>query len=807
MILSFTLLVFSYITLKAQAPETHEKYIVSGIVIAKNTGQYLHYATVRLESFTNQKLVTGIATDEKGQFNLEVKEEGNYMLSISFLGFDTYGKEIIFNNTNRSYNLGTIELVPDDNLIDDVVIEANQNSIEYKIDKKVIHVSDQYSAISGSAVDVLENVPSIQVDIEGNVSLRGNSNFTVLIDDRPTVLDANDALQQFPASMIQDIEIITNPSAKFDPEGTAGIINIITKKRSLRGLSGIINANIGLDEKYGGNFLLNYRTEKFNFFIGGDYRNANYPGNTHEERRTIVDDETYYLNSVGTYNRSRNRLSSRAGIEFFPNEKHSIKISTRLGSRSMKSSSFAEYEDWNTVIADKLLYESESTSERGGNFYSFNGDYTAIFKSKDHKLDIQTMYYMREGDEESINKLINKEAYISDGQRSIEKGPAMGFRYQINYKQAFSKFIKMELGAQGRYRDSEEINEVYYYNVETEDYEIQLPFSHDVSYFRNIHAAYAIGSGETSKIGYQLGFRSEYTFRTITLDDTEESFNINRWDYFPTAHMSYKLSDNDQLMASYSRRIDRPRGWYLEPFYTWSDSYNVRIGKPGLKPEYINAFELSYHKKFGKNAFSAEIYYRSTENNIERVRSVYSETVTLHTFANVGTDYSVGTELMLNLTPVKWWDISLTGNLYDYRVVGELNDINFDKHSLTWSARMNNIFKFGKNTRIQLNPSYRGPEEEAQEREEGFFMLHAAIRQGFFENKMNLTLQLRDLLATGKHESTIDEQNFYTYRYRTHKAPMLILNLTWKINNYNNKKNNGEQNNIQDEGSGEMEGD
>jgi outer membrane cobalamin receptor len=790
---------------KSASPEK-EQYKVSGKVVDHSTNKPMEYATVVLLEPDTRDQVNGIATSVNGEFTISVKKPGKYILRVGFIGFKSIEKEVTLNQNTSHINIGEIRLHSKSENLGEVTVTANEHSIEYQIDKKVIHVSEQYTAISGNAVDILENVPSVQVDIEGNVSLRGNSNFTVLIDDRPTVLDANDALQQIPAGMIKDIEIITNPSAKYDPEGTAGIINIITKKRTLEGISGIAHLDVGLDHKYGADFLLNYRNEHFNVFVGGDYTDRKYPGFVEEENRTYGPDTTFYLNSDGTRERGRKGYSARAGIEWFPNEKNTLTISGRIGNRGHRGTSETTFEEYTEPGTGIDIYRSEESSERSGNYFALNSEYSREFSSKDHKLDAQLMFYKRDGGSESINKLLDNNEIITNGQKSTEGGPSEGLRYRLNYKQPFSDQVKIEAGAQGRWRDSEEWNEIYYYNTSTNKYELQTDFSNTSFYKRSIHAGYALMNGELNNFGYQLGFRAEYTYRDITIDESNENFNINRWDYFPTIHFSYQLPKNNQLMASYSRRIDRPRGWFLEPFLTWSDAYNVRRGNPDLQPEYINSYEMGYQKEFNKNSVSLEVYYRSTENRIERVRSVYENNIMLHTFDNVGTDYALGSELMINMNLYDWWETSLTGDFYNYRVKGELNGQTFDKESFTWSARWSHIFNITETTRLQLNPSYRSPEVEAQEREEGFFYMHGALRQSLLENKLNLTLQVRDIFATGKHESVTDADDFYNYRLYEHKAPMIMLNVTWRINNYRNgKRRNRGDGGMEMEGGGEMQ--
>jgi outer membrane receptor protein involved in Fe transport len=765
----------------------------------------MEFATVTLLEKTDSSMVNGIITDKNGQFMVGAQQAGDYILKVKFIGYDPSYQNINLDQAGTR-DVGQIVLQSSSINIGEVSVRANKRSIEYQIDRKVINVEGQYTASSGNAIDILKNVPSIQVDIENNVSLRGNSNFTVLIDGRPSVLEGSEALQQMPAGMIKDIEIITNPSAKFDPEGTAGIINIITKKRTLTGFSGISHLDAGLDEKYGGDFLLNYRTEKFNFFIGGDYNNRNYPGNITRRQETYNGDTINYLNSEGTYKRGYEHYSGRGGIEWFPDDKNTLSLSGRYGGRSMLGLSDLTYQEWTNFSPDKNNYTNGEEWRRWGNFFGGNLEYTHDFtgsKGKaDHRFDLHLAYHQREGNEESVNFLLDDQGQKADGQRSTEVGPGTGLHYRVNYKQPFSKAFNLEAGAQGRMHRSSETNEVFYYDPANDKFLLQEKFSHEVDYQRDINALYGLLKGEYSNVGYQLGLRTEHTDRDVEVKG-QDPFYIKRWDFFPTAHASYHLGEKDQFMASYSRRIRRPRGWYLEPFITWTDAYNVRRGNPGLQPEYIDSYELGYQRDFNdKHSLSTELYYRVSENEIERVRSMWKDNIMLTTYANVGHEYRLGSEIMFNTAFFSWWEADLIGNFYDYRVKGEINGRAFDRGSFTWSARVNNIFRLGENTRVQLTPEYDSREVEAQDVEAPEFELDGAIRQSFMNNKLNLTLQVRDILATGKYEGEITEEDFYAYRLYRHKAPIVMLNITWRINNYRNGKNN-RQGDGGDEGFGD----
>ncbi|MDA3912388.1 MAG: TonB-dependent receptor [Bacteroidales bacterium] len=784
----FLLIILSIFSTKTFAEKTipteARNHTISGQIYDAQSRQPMAYATVSIHQASDSSLINGTVTDNSGVFNVSVQNPGKYIVKASYIGFETIFQDIEIQKNEKQKDLGRLHLKPAANMMEEVTVEGNKYAMDYQIDKKVIHVSRQHASLSGTAVDALQYAPSIQVDIEGNVSLRGNSNFTVLIDGKPSVLTATEALEQIPASSVKDIEIITNPSAKYDPEGTAGIINIITKKRSLNGLSGLAHANIGLDNKYGADILLNYKTDYFSFFISGDYNQRTYPGSMEKDSR-FYGDTSYYLLSSGERERQRERYSFRGGIEWFPDEKQTISLNGRYGSRKSDRISSTEFTEWNSANPEKYEYTSEETGNRGGDFYSLEANYIYQVNPK-HQFDAQLMAYSREGEDVSINRLLTQSGSIQNAQKSMESGPSTGFRYRLNYKRPFSKAFNIEAGFQGRYRDSKEDNEVHLFDTVSQEYILQENFSHNVKYLRNIHAGYGLVRGEFKDFGYQLGLRSEYTYRDIQLTDIGDQFTIDRWDFFPTTHFSYSINETNQVMASYTRRIDRPHGWYLEPFITWQNAYSVRRGNPDLQPEYINAFEVAYQKEFGKHAVSAELFYRTTENNIERIQRVYRENIVMNTFENVGKDISVGIELMINVELLKWWEADITASFYDYRVIGSLDDVEFDKHSLTYNVRMNNSFRIWENTTIQLNPAYNGPEVEPQERESAYWDIDGAIQQSFFNKKLKATLQVRDIFGTAKYESFTEGADFYEYTLYQHKTPIVILNLSYTINNFKN---------------------
>ncbi|MFH1313499.1 MAG: TonB-dependent receptor [Candidatus Eisenbacteria bacterium] len=758
---------------------------IKGRVVDVVTGLPLEYANLILFDRSGGSQATGTITHKDGHFELTTVRPGSYDLEIKFMGYRTERVEDIrVTPTQMSVDVGTVALQRSVIALDEIEVSADKPDIVYQIDKKVINVGKRYTTTSGTAVDVLENVPSVTVDIDGNVSLRGSTSFTVLLDGRPTVLDPNDVLQQIPASTIDNIEIITNPSAKYDPDGISGIINIVTKKSKLEGVSGTVNLNAGLKNKYGADFLINFKRTGFNAYIGGDYNRREFPGTMETESHTYRGTDTTVVSSDGESIWKRTMYGARGGIDLYLRPEDTVNLEFRAGSRGMERSSDRDFDEWMSSDGVRRSYISESMSERSGDFYSLTTDYRHTFGEGGHEMSGQVMFNRRTGDEESTSELRDMNRTLASGQRSTEEGPGTQLRTKLDYTLPLGDGGKIEAGYQSRFDRTDTASKMYDYDPDSLRYEFQEQYSHTSEYIRDIHSIYAICSGTVGRLGCQGGIRGEYTDRRTELLDQSETFSIDRWDYFPTAHFSYEYSKGHQMLLSYTRRLDRPRSWSLEPFITWWDAYSVRKGNPGLKPEYIDSYELAYQRHFGATMLSAEAYYRFTHNKVERVRSVYADNVILHTIENVGTDHTFGTELMVNVDQVKWWSLSLMGNLYDYRVEGTLYGAPFSEGSFNWNVRFNNTFKIGESTRLQVNGMYNSPTASSQGERKGFTTTDAALRQTLLNRNLTATLQVRDVFGTAKFESTSEGPDFYTSVYFDRESPVVTLTLSYNFNNF-----------------------
>jgi len=789
------ILIFAMISSFAN-PAPDKKGQISGYVFDNNTKHSIEYATVALSDLKG-KLVTGTITDNTGYFSVDNIKNGTYNLTVSFLGYEDITIEnVVLNDIQKDVNISDIYIIPASENLEAVTIVSNVAPVQYKIDKKIINVSKQFSTISGTAVDVLQNIPSVRVDIEGNVSLRGSSGFTVLIDGRPTILDANDALQQMPASNIENIELITNPSVKYDPDGSAGIINIITKKKKLQGVSGIANLYAGLDDKYGADLLFNLRVASLNFFVSADYNHRYFPRYNESEQRTFLNDTTNYVLLDGEDQGGFEFKGFRTGLEWDISDRDFMSVSFRIREGRRNRITVQDITEWSEPGTGEKNNLSFEDGYREGSGYSISTNYKHNFRKKGHELIGYLDYHDRKGTEESNNELRSAET-ILEGSKNLEEGPSTNLTAKLEYVLPLREEDKFEAGLQGRFSHDEDHTGLLIYDPEQGDYIVQPEFEHSTLYDRNIYSIYALYAASLNKFGIQGGLRGEYTLYETDTDINDSTYVIDRFDIFPTLHLSFNFTENLQAMASYSRRIDRPRGWSFEPFIVWQDAYNVRKGNPGLIPEYSDSYELGILRTINESFISFEGFYRVTHNKIERIRSVYSKDVFLHTIYNVGTDYALGAELAFRFNIKKIWEIDLSGSIFNYRIEGEYEGVSFDHKSFNWDGRWNNTLSITKTTQLQVNSRYDGPSATAQGEYKGHFSTDASMKQSLLERKLSFILQVRDVFGTAKREFTSEGDDFYYYRYHYHKAPVVMLTMIYNFNNYKTKRearNGGEGN-------------
>ncbi|HBF88978.1 MAG TPA: hypothetical protein DDX39_10080 [Bacteroidales bacterium] len=809
----FSFLLITSILSNAQRPGGYEGQMpmdasLSGIIYDIDTDTPVEYANIVLYKKKDSTMVSGTIADVKGTFLMEKLPYGRFYAEISFIGYKKkFIEEIFIKPPQKDVNLGTIKIEKNIQAIKEVEIVADKKYVEYKIDKKVINVGQDIIAAGGSAVDVLENTPSIQTDIDGNVSLRGSSNFKVLVDGKPSVLESDEILQQIPASSIDNIEIITNPSAKYEPDGVAGIINVVLKKQKEKGFSGIVNGKVGTFNNYGIDALFNYRSGKFNFFAGAGYDNSSRRGSGTSRRESSLDDEIFYISKEVERGGGHDRLNGKLGFDYNINKSNSFSLSGEIGQGGFKRFAYSNTHDYTEPVSINNYYTSNSDFDVTRKYYSVTSTYMHQFERKGHEFLITGFYSNKNGDNDGILVETETDSYWNDlgvesyMNQSLENSASNDLDMKIDYTRPIGEKGKFEAGYQIRdyYQATDYINSDFNYILD--DWQENDSLRNSIDFDQLIQSAYTTFSNQFKGFEFLLGFRGEYTYRNIT-DAAGVEYIVDRMDYFPSVHISKPINKILQAQASYSRRINRPQEYYLDPFINYMDKYNARQGNPDLLPEFTDSYEINLQAKFDKSFISLETYRRQTNNLIDRISRLGDNNVMMTTFENISRDLAIGSELMYNNDIKKWWTINASLNVFHYSIEGELYDNDISQSTFTWDTRMSSTLKIKSNTRIQINGSYRAPTIEAYEEEYSSYAIGMAVKQDFFNRKLALTVNMRDIFNTGRHSSYSYGEGFKLYDDFKSKYPSIIFSLSYKINNY--KQQQKRDQNRDDMGGDEM---
>ncbi len=781
--------------------------VVEGSVLDAETGDPMPSVTVYLHRMRDSSVASGALTTPKGEFEIDEVPFGRYYVSIKVLGYEEkIVDEIAIMPRKTEVSLGEIELDVDAVTLEGVEVEAEKRLVEFKVDKKVVNVDKNIVATGGSAIDALENAPSVEVDIEGNISLRGSSSFTVFINGKPSVLDAQEALEQIPATNISHIEIMTNPSAKYDPDGVAGIINVVLKEKKLKGLSGTTDVSVGTRDKYRASGLLEYKTDGWNFFTGFSYRDDNRYGDgrnnltTRTERGEIsqVDDSEMH--------RVRSGWDVRGGAAYDIDDDTQISTEGKIGRYEFGRDyiSFVELQEFDAEVPE--FYQNKSVVDRFRDFYSVNADFIRNFNSDGHKLAAGAYFQGKEGGGDDYQRNIFTDAQgnylgLSDEMiRTTETEISTDIRLKADYTLPFSEVSQFEAGLQARIEPEEETYEFERFDTLAGVWNDDDDYSNAMDFNRNIYSAYAMYGNEILGAQYKLGLRSEYTDRRFDIEKSDKKYEIDRIDLFPTAHVSYKFDEANQAYLSYGRRIDRPGGRSLDPFPVYRDEYNYYQGNPELEPEYINSYELGYQRYFGRSYVSSEIFYRNTVNKINRIMEVQPDGVVKHTSANLNQDHAVGAEISSNWSFGKALNLNGSVSLFQYWIDGSVNSQEVEDDAFQWNGRLNAMYKLTKTTRFQADMFYRAPMLFAQGKTSEMWGVNLGARQNLFDNKMAVSLQVRDVFQTYKRVYEID-QGGVVYKFERYPdSPVVTMSLEWRFNNY--KRDRGS---MRDENGGDIE--
>ncbi|MCG8309378.1 MAG: TonB-dependent receptor [Cytophagales bacterium] len=767
-------------------------HIIVGNIFDAQSKMPIEYASVALYDHIENKLVGGSITDDKGKYQIHNVGEGQYYLQINFIGFKKIRSDVFtVGSSEKKYQAADIFLQQEIGELANVNVVGKKMPVAYKLDKKIIDGASNIAAEGGTAINILERVPSVALDIDGNITLRGSSNFMILIDGRPSLLSPSMALEQIPASEVDNIEIITNPSARYDAQGDAGIINVITKKGSGNGLSGVISANTSTFGTYGLNAHLNHKKKHVTWRFGGSLFKNYRVGDFKQVKETIVNDTVHLSRSEGERTGRNYNSSLKAGLTYeAPRTTYTIDFEGGdRGSGYEGNLNYLETHRSNGKKYFEDVYDSYDYKDLNEDFFTGNIGFFHWIDEKDHHLSGSFFgtygYSMEYFENDKKDDLGNQQ----DGQRSWEEEFRVTLQGKLDYVRPINgKKGKIELGYQYYSYVEDGDYGMKDYDVELGDFIWREEFYSIYRFERAINALYGIISNEHGKFGYQAGLRSEHTHRVLESSEAWASHVEHRFELFPSIHVFHSFPKDNQVKASYSRRTVRPNLHYMEPYVTFADSYTARTGNPYVRPEYVQSFELGYQKNIGENTITLDVFHRYKTDKIERIRTVYGPNITLDSISNVGDDFSTGAELAGIFSVSAWWDLNVSASLFHYRIESIYKIPGIDDESLNWEARCSSSFFIGKSTQLQFDGNYVGPSVSTQGIREAFFYTNLSWKQHLMHKKMTFTASARDFLSTAQFESTQTGIGLNSTTLVKPKSPLFIFSLSYRINNLNWKK-------------------
>ncbi|MFT4971030.1 MAG: ferric enterobactin receptor [Saprospiraceae bacterium] len=774
------------------------KATIKGKIVDAETNESLGFSTITLFAQKDSTVVTGSITDMDGNFLMETTP-GRYFAKAEYIAYQSkFIENIELKKGKLNLDLGKIKLAGDAKTLAQVEVRAEKSQMTMSLDKRVFNVGKDLASAGGTAEDILDNVPSVTVDVEGNVSLRGTGGVRILVNGKPSSLisaENPNGLRQIQASMIDRIEVITNPSARYEAEGMAGIINIVLKKNQAKGLNGSFDVNVGYPEDFGLGINLNYRKNKFNWFtnIGLRYRNGPGSGSLKQIFYNENPDSVLFTQMKRKHERGGYSGNFKFGADYFFNPKSILTtaFSYQRGdennsARLIYRDSYGSFDNV-SLITNRTDNEFEDEAD-----LEYSLTYRRIFEKKGHEFTADIRYEDRTEMEGSVfeetyfngeNVALNLPVF---DQRSDNSEGNERLNVKVDYVQPFSKDSKFEIGMQISFRTID--NDYVVKEVRNGEEFIDPNFTNQFIYDENIHALYSSYGNKINKFSYQIGLRAEYSDVRTELATTNEINDRQYANLFPSAFISYNLKEKNAVQLSYSRRIRRPRFWDLNPFFTLSDRRNTFSGNPNLNPEFTNSYEFQHIKYFEKGSLSSSIYYRHTDDVIQRIQKPVEgfPDRTQTAPENLATQKDMGIEFTYNYSAAKWWRLSGDVNFFYSEVAGsyEFEDKVIDLYGETYSmtGRLTSKTTLWKKIDTQVRINYRAPRTTAQGKYKSITSVDIGANIDILKNNGTLTLSVRDLFNSRRRRGVTQGFNFESENEFQWRERSFVLALNYRLN-------------------------
>lgn len=798
---------------------------VSGKLVDANTGQALDFASV---SVTNKadNVTKGIQTDLNGNFKISGLSDGTYTFKATFLGYLTLTQDNIqITPSNRTVQLGSVKIKPAKGVLKEVVVTGQRSQIKLSTDKKVFSVDQSLVSQGGSATDLLTNVPSVQVDVEGNVALRGSNNVRVLVNGKPSAISGGsvaDILQSIPASAIENIEVITNPSSKYDAEGQSGIINIVLKRNAQLGFNGSIAGTLGNQKTQNASLNLAYQTAKVNLFGNYSYRKANRIGNGYTNRTTYPGTaDAIFQNQVSDQKFAFNSHNIRTGIDINLDPKTVLTFSDNINIRDRD-----RYQNGGTGITTKNVLTQklaqDNFSGNSGNNFDLNADFSHKYKQQGQELTANVGYSSQK--EDGSENLYTKYNYYSPAkadsifrQNNYTTGRQRNLNFQADYTMPLGKESKLEAGYRSTFnRNDNDYRAFALVNGTENQFLYDATRSNHLIYNEQVHALYTNYQRQFGKFGVQAGLRLEDAHIRSRLAGTTDQFKQDYFRVYPSVFLSDKLTENQTLQLSYTRRVSRPRDRQINPFLDRSDPLNYQQGNPNLRPEDTHAFELSYMNYWNALTLTSSVYYRYTNENIQQVRLPLDSVRTVTKFENINSAANAGYELIAKLTASSKLDLTGNVNVYYRNIKGDPALFVQSTSGYAFNGNLTANIKPVKKLGIQLRGDYQGKQVIAQGYSKAMYGLDAGMRYDITK-ALNISGNVRDVFNTRKFGSIINNTSvtipYSSESYRRFSFRTISFTLSYRFGSsgaeQKKKKNQDQDNgggNPDDMGGGGMGG-
>lgn len=753
--------------------------MIKGSLLDKE-GVAISYASISLSN-EQQAFFIGTISSEKGGFKFDDILLGQYQLEIQFLGYKTITQSVLLTKKNKKIDLGKIQMIEDQQQLEEVIVTAEKSAYSLKLDKKVFNVGTDILSQSGSAMDVLDQVPLVSVDPSGTVSLRGSSQVQILINGKRSGLTMNNALDQIPSENIERVEVITNPSAGFDANGTAGIINIILKKNKDEGLNGQIRTVVGIPAEYNILPSINYKNKRLNLFSTLRWRYSDYNGKYTTDQWTKFDNRIQYLNQVEDEDRHDDGRSGYFGGDFYLNDYHTFTLAYYRSETKDTDQTLLNYE-----LRDDLNFEQNilrnGNSVEHRNYNQLEANYTRTFEEKAKKLTIDFQYdfwnsnkkwnLLSTGDID-LNKVTSE---LSTNTKSSSKD----FSLKADYVDPIKKAGRIQTGIK---LENRLINNDYLAEHILDDrWTIYNGIDNNIDYSEKIVAGYIQFSSKIKELEYMIGLRSELSL--IDIEDQENSFSEKKeyLNLFPSAHLSYALNEQNKIQWSYSRRINRPSLWNLFPFTEIKDFNLQEVGNPNLNPSFTNAVEISFISIQDKLTINPSIYYRHTTDPFQSFLDQDEQQTFIIKPINIDEKESVGFELSMKYQPFKFIRFNGEFDIYHFDEKGNYLDQNLDASATTWRVRLSANIRLPKAVKLQTRFSYWASEQNAQTKELASYDLSFGLSRNFLKDKLNISLRGINVLDSRIRRSISESTDFYVSQSGKRIGPRYSLSFVYKIN-------------------------